>query len=159
LTPGQPTSKDESRNTGDNTDLELLLPAVVEVQPDHDGRLCERSADLCDSLGEAMASAHQIDADVLARANHVAQRLLLAAGDADRAQRVDHQKAHQSLGVPPVGLDPVLRGTLDLPRRPLAPEAATPTAASGIATALARKVIVLLRVMSLHSVREDPQSQ
>ena len=37
-----------SRNTGD-ADLGALLLAVAEVQPDDDVRLCERSADLCDS--------------------------------------------------------------------------------------------------------------
>ena len=40
--PDPPLPLDESRNTGE-ADLELLLVAVAEVQPDDDVRLCERS--------------------------------------------------------------------------------------------------------------------
>jgi hypothetical protein len=68
-------------------------------------------------LPEPVPRAHQITADVLARADHVTQRLRLATRHPDRVQAADHQQAHEALGVAAVGLDLVLRGTLDLPRR------------------------------------------
>lgn len=69
------------------------------------------------TISASMAGAHQISADVLPRANQVAQRLFLAAGDPHGVQPVDHQQPHQSLGVASVGLDAILRRALDLARR------------------------------------------
>jgi hypothetical protein len=68
-------------------------------------------------LAQPVPGAHQVDADVLARPDEVAQRLLLAARHAHRVQTVDHQQPHQPLGVAAVGLDAVLGGPLDLPGR------------------------------------------
>src|SRR5262249_51082006 len=56
-------------------------------------------------------------ADVLAGTDEIAQRLLVAARNADRVQTADHQQPNEPLSVPPVCLDTVLRWTLDLPRR------------------------------------------
>ena len=64
-----------------------------------------------------MAGAHQIAADILARADEVTQRLLFTARDSHGVQPPDHQQSQQTLGVTPVGLDAVLRRTLDLARR------------------------------------------
>ncbi len=67
-------------------------------------------------LAHAVAGAHQITADVLAGSDEVPQRLLLPGGNPDRVQTVDHQQPHESLRVTTVGLHPILRWTLDLPR-------------------------------------------
>jgi hypothetical protein len=60
---------------------------------------------------------HQVAADVLARADEVAQRLLLDARHPDRVQPADHQQPQQALGVAPIGLDPIARRPRDLSRR------------------------------------------
>src|SRR3954451_23843874 len=64
-----------------------------------------------------MARAHEIHADVLARADQVAQRLLIRPGDPDRVQLAGPQQPRQVLGVAAVGLDPVARRPRDLARR------------------------------------------
>ena len=66
-------------------------------------------------LAQAVASAHQIAADVLARTHQVTQRFLLDAGDPDPVQRTDHQQPQQPLGIAAVGLDPIVGRALDLP--------------------------------------------
>ena len=68
-------------------------------------------------LPEPVPGAHQITADVLARANHVAQRLLLAARNTDWVQSRRSSKGARVARRRAVGLDLVLRGTLDLSRR------------------------------------------
>src|SRR5213592_3565207 len=68
-------------------------------------------------LAQPMARPHQVTADVLACPDEIAQRFLLAAWDTDRVQSADHQQTHEPFSIPPIGLDAVLRGTLDLPRR------------------------------------------
>ena len=68
-------------------------------------------------LRQPLAGAHQIDSYVLTRTDQIAQRFLLGRRHPDRVQRVDHQQPHQPLGVTRVGLDLVLRRTLDLARR------------------------------------------
>jgi hypothetical protein len=50
-------------------------------------------------LAEPVATAHQVDADGLTRANEVAQRLLLGAGNADRVQLAGQQQTHEQFGV------------------------------------------------------------
>ena len=67
-------------------------------------------------LGDAVAGPHQVSADVLARADQVAHRLLGRRWHPDSVQAADHQQAHQPLGVAAVGLDPVLGRALDLAR-------------------------------------------
>ena len=46
-------------------------------------------------LPHPVPRAHQIAADILARADQVAQRLLLTARHPDRVQDVDHQQPRQ----------------------------------------------------------------
>ena len=54
---------------------------------------------------------------MLNQRHQVTQRFLLAAGYPHRDQPADHQQPHEALSVTAIGLDPVLRRTLDLPRR------------------------------------------
>jgi hypothetical protein len=68
-------------------------------------------------LGQPVSAAHQIHADGVARANQVAQRLLLGARDSNRVQLARQQQPHQVLGVAAVGLDALPRRTRDLARR------------------------------------------
>jgi hypothetical protein len=68
-------------------------------------------------LGQPVPAAHQIDAHRLARADQIAQRLLLGAGHPDRVQLARPQQPDQMLGITAVGLDPLARRARDLARR------------------------------------------
>src|SRR3954467_5329374 len=68
-------------------------------------------------LGDAVARAHQIAAQVLPGADQIAQALGLDARNRDRVQFARDQKPRQALGVAPVGLDAIRRPTRDHARR------------------------------------------
>jgi hypothetical protein len=68
-------------------------------------------------LGQPVAGAHQIAAQVLTRADQVAQRLFLDGRDRDRVQLARDQQPHQPLGVALVGLDAIARSARHQPRR------------------------------------------
>jgi hypothetical protein len=89
-------------------------PAAMVRRPRRGGRVL---ADVVaqQQLAHPVACAHQIAADVLPRADEIPERLLLAAGDANRVQPVDHQQPQQPLGVALIGLDASLDGRSILP--------------------------------------------
>lgn len=60
-------------------------------------------------LAEPVAGAGEVAADVLARANEIAQGLLLDARDANERERAGGELTGEVLGVAAVGLDPVGR--------------------------------------------------
>ena len=91
-------------------------PRAVPLRPRAGGVLVE-DAVAQQQLRQSLPGAHQIAADVLPRADQIAQRLLLDRRHPDRVQRVDHQQPQHPLGVALIGLDLVLRRALDLPRR------------------------------------------
>ncbi len=68
-------------------------------------------------LAEPVAAAHQVDADGLARADEIAQRLLFATGNADGMQLAGQHQPDQQLGVAAVGPDTITGRPGDLARR------------------------------------------
>ena len=69
------------------------------------------------SLLSRSARAHQVHPNRLARAHQVAQRLLLATGDADRDELACQQQPHEVLSIAAVGLDALGGRARDLARR------------------------------------------
>jgi hypothetical protein len=55
-------------------------------------------------LGQPVPRPHQVAAQVLARADEIAQRLFLDAGDRHPVQLAGREQPHQTLGVATVGL-------------------------------------------------------
>jgi hypothetical protein len=64
-----------------------------------------------------VARAHQIAAQVLARAHQVLERLLLDARHDNALKLTGHQQSHQSLGIAAIDLHPIRRAARDQPRR------------------------------------------
>jgi hypothetical protein len=68
-------------------------------------------------LREPVPGAHQIDPDLLARADQIAQCFLLGPRHPDRVQLAGDEQPREILGVTPIGLDPIPRPARDLARR------------------------------------------
>ena len=68
-------------------------------------------------LPDPMPGAHQVHADVLAAAHQVAQLLTLHRRDRDQHELAGRQQPGQPDRVALIGLDPIRRRTLGLPRR------------------------------------------
>jgi hypothetical protein len=68
-------------------------------------------------LDQAVASSHQIAAQILARPDQVTQRFLLNRGDDHTVKLTGHQQPHQPLRVSPIGLDTIHGAAWNEPRR------------------------------------------
>ena len=68
-------------------------------------------------LGHAMASAHQIPAQILTRADQITQTLRLHGRHGDAVKLASDQQPDQPLGVALIGLHAIRRATRDQPRR------------------------------------------
>jgi hypothetical protein len=68
-------------------------------------------------LGQPVARAHQIAAQILTGTHQITQRLLLHARDRDRTKLTGHQQPDQALGIAAIGLHAIRRPPRDQPRR------------------------------------------
>jgi len=68
-------------------------------------------------LRDAMATAHQVEAHLLARTSEMARRLERRWRHRDRLQLPGQQQARQQLSILAVALDPIARSARSLRRR------------------------------------------